>query len=90
MHYRDLALSVVQLEPNEYHWVLMETSCSPTDEVLSYVPVDSSARGYARYSEALVAGAVAVRELQGLSTFGSAGGVTAGINSDAPTLPADL
>jgi hypothetical protein len=68
---RDLALTVLELEPNEYHWVLMEAMQAESEDCLGYKPVDSSTRGLSDYSEALIQGATALRVLQGLAPFGS-------------------
>ena len=70
MSLRDLALTVLELEPNEFHWVLMEAVQADSDECLVYRPVDSSTRGLPDYSEALIQGASALRVLQGLAPFG--------------------
>ena len=89
MQHRDLALTVIQLELNEFHWVLMEPVEAASEEVLCYTPVDSSAKPFSDYAEALIAGAVAVRQMQGLASLGVPP-VPAGINAVSPTLPADL
>jgi hypothetical protein len=70
MPLRDLALTVLELEPNEFHWVLMEAAQADSEECLSYRPVDSSTRGLPDYSEALIQGASVLRLLQGLAPFG--------------------
>ncbi len=70
MALRDLALTVLELEPNEFHWVLMEAVQADSDECLVYRPVDSSTRGLPDYSEALIQGASALRVVQGLAPFG--------------------
>ncbi|MDM0103347.1 hypothetical protein QTH97_00260 [Variovorax sp. J22R24] len=67
---RDLALTVLELEPNEFHWVLMEAVQAESEECLGYRPIDSSTRGLPDYSEALIQGASALRVLQGLAPFG--------------------
>jgi hypothetical protein len=67
---RDIALTVLELEPNEYHWVLMEAVQAASEEVLEYRPIDSSTQGLPDYSEALIQGASALRVLQGLAPFG--------------------
>ena len=66
----DLAVTVLELEPNEFHWILMEAVQAESEDCLGYKPVDSSTRGYPDYSEALVQGALAVRAAQGLAVFG--------------------
>ncbi|MBU1443877.1 MAG: hypothetical protein KKC85_11880 [Gammaproteobacteria bacterium] len=67
---RDLALTVLELEPNEFHWVLMEAVQAESDESLVYRPIDSSTQGLPDYSEALIHGASALRVMQGLAPFG--------------------
>jgi hypothetical protein len=67
---RDLALTVLELEPGEFHWVLMEAVQAESEECLGYRPIDSSTRGLPDYSEALIQGASALRVLQGLAPFG--------------------
>ena len=70
MALRDLALTVLELEPSEFHWVLMEAVQADSEECLVYRPVDSSTQGLPDYSEALIQGASALRVLQGLAPFG--------------------
>src|SRR5436190_23605056 len=70
MALRDIALTVLELEPNEFHWVLMEAVQAESEECLGYRPIDSSTRGLPDYSEALIQGASALRVLQGLAPFG--------------------
>ncbi|RST56344.1 hypothetical protein [Variovorax sp. MHTC-1] len=70
MALRDLALTVLELEPLEFHWVLMEAVQADSEECLVYRPVDSSTQGLPDYSEALIQGASALRVLQGLAPFG--------------------
>jgi hypothetical protein len=70
MSLRDLALTVLELEPFEFHWVLMEAVQAESEECLVYRPVDSSTQGLPDYSEALIQGASALRVLQGLAPFG--------------------
>ncbi|WP_143684514.1 hypothetical protein [Variovorax sp. KK3] len=70
MALRDLALTVLELEPFEFHWVLMEAVVAESEECLVYRPVDSSTQGLPDYSEALIQGASALRVLQGLAPFG--------------------
>ena len=89
MQHRDLALTVIQLEFNEYHWVLMEPVEANSEEVLCYTPIDSSAKPFGNYAEALIAGAVAVRQLQGRASLGMPP-VPTGINALSPTLPAEM
>ncbi len=70
MALRDLALTVLELEPNEFHWVLMEAVQAESEDCLGYRPVDSSTQGLPDYSQALIHGASALRVLQGLAPFG--------------------
>ncbi|MEJ7687852.1 MAG: hypothetical protein WKG52_13115 [Variovorax sp.] len=70
MALRDLALTVLELEPDEFHWILMEAVQADSEECLVYKPVDSSTQGLPDYSEALIEGASALRVLQGLAPFG--------------------
>lgn len=70
MALRDLALTVLELEPYEFHWVLMEAVQADSEECLVYRPIDSSTQGLPDYSEALIQGASALRVLQGLAPFG--------------------
>lgn len=70
MALRDLALTVLELEPNEFHWVLMEAVQAESEDCLGYRPVDSSTQGLPDYSQALIQGASALRVLQGLAPFG--------------------
>lgn len=70
MALRDIALTVLELEPNEFHWVLMEAVQAESEECLGFRPVDCSTQGVPDYSEALIQGASALRVLQGLAPFG--------------------
>jgi hypothetical protein len=70
MTLRDIALTVLELEPNEFHWVLMEPVHAESEDCLGYRPIDSSTRGLPDYSEALIQGASALRALQGFAPFG--------------------
>jgi hypothetical protein len=70
MALRDIALTVLELEPNEFHWVLLEPVQAESEECLGYRPIDSSTQGLPDYSEALIQGASALRVLQGLAPFG--------------------
>ena len=64
---RDIALTVLELQPREFHWVLMEATEAESEECLGYKPVDCAVRPCADYGQAVVEGAVALRQLQGLS-----------------------
>ena len=57
--------------------------------MLCYTPIDSSAKPFGNYAEALIAGAVAVRQLQGLTTL-EMPHVPTGINALSPTLSAEM
>lgn len=70
MALRDIALTVLELEPNEFHWVLMEAVQAASEDSLEYRPIDSSTQGLPDYSEALIHGASALRVLQGQAPFG--------------------
>ncbi|MGO4391479.1 hypothetical protein AB4Z46_09020 [Variovorax sp. M-6] len=70
MALRDIALTVLELEPNEFHWVLMEAVQAESEDCLGFRPVDCSTQGVPDYSEALIQGASALRVLQGLAPFG--------------------
>jgi len=67
---RDIALTVLELEPNEFHWVLMEAVQAVSEDCLGFRPIDCSTQGVPDYSEALIQGASALRVLQGLAPFG--------------------
>jgi len=67
---RDIALTVLELEPNEFHWVLMEAVQAESEDCLGFRPIDCSTQGVPDYSEALIQGASALRVLQGLAPFG--------------------
>lgn len=67
---RDLALTVLELEDGQFYWVVMEAVDAESEECLSYQPVDSATTAAFDYSQALIAGAAAVRVLQGLAPFG--------------------
>ncbi|MBB3176533.1 hypothetical protein [Variovorax sp. Sphag1AA] len=92
MALRDIALTVLELEPNEFHWVLMEPVQAESEECLGYRPIDSSTQGLPDYSEALIQGASALRVLQGLAPFGKpvnpvGFGESSGSAGDPMTLP---
>ena len=70
MALRDIALTVLELEPNEFHWVLMEAVQAESEDCLGFRPIDCSTQGVPDYSEALIQGASALRVLQGLAPFG--------------------
>jgi len=64
-HLRNIALTVQELEPGEFHWVLMEAVETGGDDVLSYQPLESSSLHFTTYANALVAGLAAMRRLFG-------------------------
>ena len=88
MALRDLALTVLELEPNEFHWVLMEAVQAESEDCLGFRPVDSSTQGLPDYSQALIQGASALRVLQGLAPFGKPV-EPVGIGESANDLPND-
>lgn len=64
-HLRNIALTVHELEEGEFYWVLMEGTDSTSEDVLPYVPIDSSSGPYGTYANALVAGMAAMRRMFG-------------------------
>jgi len=94
MALRDIALTVLELEPNEFHWVLMEPVQAESEDCLGYRPIDSSTQGLPDYSEALIQGASALRVLQGLAPFGKPVnpvglGESDGLTEDAASSPGE-
>ncbi|WP_286609705.1 hypothetical protein [Variovorax jilinensis] len=67
---RDVSLTVLELEPGEFHWVLMEATAVESEMCLGFRPIDCSTRGLSDYAEALIQGAAALRVLQGVAPFG--------------------
>ncbi len=67
-HLRNIALTVHELEDGEYYWVLMEGAEYAIEDILPYLPIESSSDPYGSYANALVAGMAAMRRM-----FGSAG-----------------
>lgn len=65
MDYVEFALTVIEAEEGQFHWVLMEPVDAEIDDELRYRPVDSSAQPYASYAEALLYGSAAMRTRQG-------------------------
>jgi len=65
---RNIALTVYELEPGEFFWVLMEGSDHQIEDALPYVALESATQPQASYSNALVAGVGAIRKM-----FGSEG-----------------
>jgi hypothetical protein len=66
---RNIALTVHELEPGEFYWVLME-SVDPHPGVAGetshvYVPLEAAHEPHASYSNALVAGVAVMRRLFG-------------------------
>ena len=59
-----LALSVDELEPGEYHYVLMEAATMP-GELLCYRPKEIGEKSHRTSLEAWFAGVGAVRRAQG-------------------------
>ena len=64
-HLRNIALTVQELEPGEFHWVLLEAVEDFKDDVLPYQVLESSCSGYTSYADALVMGTSAIRRLFG-------------------------
>lgn len=62
---RNIALTVHELEEGEFYWVLMEGTDYDIDDILPYLPLESSADPYATYANALVAGVAAMRRMFG-------------------------
>ena len=65
---RNIALTVQELEPGEFHWVLLEAVENFKDDVLPYQLLESSCSAYGSYADALVMGVSALRRF-----FGAAG-----------------
>jgi hypothetical protein len=70
MNLRDLALTVLELDEAQFHWVLLEAVEADVDDSLVYRPVDSSTIPFDDYAGALVHGTVALRSIQGLPPLG--------------------
>jgi hypothetical protein len=64
MNLRDLALSVRELPDRSFRWVIMEGT-GEKSVFANYAVLQSSERGYASYSDALLAGFAAMRTLAG-------------------------
>ncbi|MFM9923171.1 hypothetical protein VLK31_09295 [Variovorax sp. H27-G14] len=65
---RNIALTVHELEPGEFYWVVMEavdSGAAPGEAPHVYVPIDSALEAYANYSNALVAGVAVMRRMLG-------------------------
>lgn len=65
MDYVEFALTVIEAEEGQFHWVLMEPVDAEIDDELRYRPVDSSRQPYPTYAEALLYGSAAMRTRQG-------------------------
>lgn len=65
MDYVEFALTVMEAEEGQFHWVLMEPVDADIDDELRYRPVDSSSQPYPTYAEALLFGSAAMRTRQG-------------------------
>lgn len=72
---RNIAITVQELEPGEFHWVLLEAVEGFKDDVLPYQLLETSCDGFDSYADALVMGVAAMRRL-----FGTQGPV-AGVGS---------
>lgn len=86
MALRDLALTVLELEPHEFHWVVMEAVQAESEDCLGYRPVDSSLEGASDYTEALIRGTAALRALQGLAPLSAPAGARSG-SSPSDSVP---
>jgi len=65
------ALTVLELEKGEYHWILLEPmEDAAEDEVMAYRLLDSSMQGYRTYTQALAHGSAAMRTHRGVQTAG--------------------
>jgi hypothetical protein len=64
MDYVEFALTVIEAEEGQFHWVLMEPVDSDVDDELRYRPVDSSGQPSTSYAEALLYGSAAMRTRQ--------------------------
>jgi hypothetical protein len=62
---RNIALTVHELEDGEFHWVLMEGTDYMIEDILPYLPIESSHDSYTTYANALVAGMAAMRRMFG-------------------------
>jgi hypothetical protein len=62
---RNIALTVHELEDGEFHWVLMEGTDYMIEDILPYLPIESSDESYTTYANALVAGMAAMRRMFG-------------------------
>ncbi|HUD32084.1 MAG TPA: hypothetical protein VMR43_03575 [Variovorax sp.] len=54
-----------ELEDGEFYWVLMEGTDYAIENILPYLPIESSSDAYATYANALVAGMAAMRRMFG-------------------------
>ena len=63
--FRNIALTVHELEDGEFHWVLMEAVDGAVDDVLPYMVLETAVHPQPSYSSALVAGVAAMRRLFG-------------------------
>ena len=63
---RNIALTVHELEADEFYWVLMEAVDDVgEDDALPYIPLETATNAYSSYSNALVAGVAAMRRIFG-------------------------
>ncbi len=64
----NIALTVHELEPGEFYWVVMEAvhgAPAPGEAPHVYVPIDSALEAFPSYSNALVAGVAVMRRMLG-------------------------
>lgn len=62
---RNVALTVHELEENEFHWVLLEATDTLLENDLPYAPLDGAEVPCSTYAHALVAGLAVLRRLGG-------------------------
>lgn len=60
---RDIALTIEERTPHQFHWVLMEALHSEAAEAIYYRRIQSAATAQSSYSNALALGAHALRRL---------------------------
>ena len=62
---RNIAITIQELEPGEFHWVLLEAVEGLKDDVLPYQLLETSCEGYGSYAHAHVMGVASMRRLFG-------------------------
>ena len=58
----ELALTVLEMERGEFHWILLEPAEAGDEDIMRFRPVDSSPHGYDSYQTALAHGSIAMRK----------------------------